>query len=215
MSILKFQTPAGECNIIYLKDFPQRIAITKVNGLTVHYPTYDDTQNCIGKNFNESAMPRIKNNIATLDMKISITGIEKRQLEYNEVLYYRRKEAIIEDMKIMIGQTTPTIFVKDLNLDVIQNLSTEYAKNCYSGDVIGLHADLGPYSKFFCIFDDNEFRWYETEPYMEAHRDASVFLGKLVNLYPNRFFMARYENLEYLKEMNSRILYTRPGEYYP
>lgn len=215
MSILKFHTPAGQCDIIYLKDFPDRITITRVQGNTVHYPSYDDEANKIARKYDELWTPVnavVKSNIATLNMKISIDRVEGLYDRYGKILYNKRKAAINEDMKIMIGQTTPTLFVKDLTLDVVQNLSTHYAKTCYGGDVIGLHVDLGPYSKFFCIFDDKEFKWYETEPYKEINRDATTFLGKLVNLYPNRFFMARYENLVYLKEMNSRMLYIPPGE---
>lgn len=217
MSILKFHTPAGQCDIIYIKDFPSRIAIQKVTSTRVHYPTYDNNHSSIHTSDEVLWRQRevtIKDNISILDMKISISHKDLILSKSNDIycaLYIRRNAAIIEEMKIMVGQKDPTIFVKDLTLDVIQNLSMEYAKNCYNGYVIGLHCDLGPYSKFFCILDDTNMRWYETEPYQEINKDITSFIGKLVNLYPDRFFMVRYENLEYLKEMNSKMRYIGPG----
>lgn len=119
---------------------------------------------------------------------------------------------IEEEFKIMVAQRQPTFFMKDLSMENVEKLSEEYAKQM-GNDACGVNISLSPYQKFFVIIDPNDLCFYQTmiQRHTISHAGpVTEFLGKLIDLRPDKWQMGRYEDLTYVKELSAMRMYQGP-----
>lgn len=211
MNNLTIYTAAGGMQICYLKDLPDKIAMQKVSNTLVVVPEIK-TQN-YGQWF-------YQNDKEILIPEQQITQSEYKLTQFYEVNeldqfhrerfgryiedrpeYLAQKSTIIQEFKTMLAKKTPFAFIKDLDLKKIDELSSEYAIKFGHDDFIGVEANLSPYQKFFSIIRLDDLRFYMAEC-KSMDRCSTVYMEKLINANPNNWICYRYENLEYLKELN-------------
>lgn len=207
-------TCAGGMKLIYLNQFPDLVEIYKIDEDRIVIPFQDEIN--YGVTFDaEIQMPasprsKIQQKIIELDKEIQISGTQLRisnEINFQYLLEEAVHKLIIEDFKLLVAKKDPEFFLKDLNMNAINDLSTKYAQEGGYNNCYGIHIELGPYQKFFVVVDIEDFKFYYSQ-WREMNRDAITIKGKLINMRPNRLIMGRYENLEYLKELNStRMIY--------
>lgn len=199
---LQLHTYGGRMDLIYLKDFPDKVtrAIMTDDGRYLSYPVSNG------------------NTISKVDVELkhyySITGAHMNQLKYisnvrdhlESTIYLASNTEIINSMKTLTANTMPTFFLKDLDMNAINNLSKEHLMEYGDGDAVGIHIELSTSQKFFVICFPDDFKFHYSQV-RDANRDHVHFRGALINYKPRKFIMGRYENLEYLKELSAMRMY--------
>lgn len=126
-------------------------------------------------------------------------------MQFREQIQDAAFKRIEEEFRIMVAKREPTFFMKDLSMENVEKLSEEYAKQMGS-DACGVNIQLSPYQKFFVIIDPSDLMFYSAE--VTRHRvdlpgPVQEYLGKLVDLRPDKWQMGRYEDLTYMKELSA------------
>lgn len=117
------------------------------------------------------------------------------------------QKLVADRFKTLVAHKRPDFFVKDLNIQTINDLTERYIGKNYDTDAIGVHIDLGPNQKFFLIIDPNDFVVFLHET-RRIDKDDTAFMAELVDTKGGRWVMGRYENLEYLKELTAMQMRT-------
>lgn len=216
-------TCSGGMKIVYLSQFAKMIpheimqsefcstARLKNNGPALWDP----------RSFSEMPEPQ-EATFERMDFKLNtfhqITEYDKLKAQHNRNGFSGFREQIsdaafkrIEDeFKVMVAQRQPTFFMKDLSMENVEKLSEEYAKQM-GADACGVNIQLSPYQKFFVIIDPSDLKFYLAE--VQRHvisqpGPVTEYLGKLVDLRPDKWQMGRYEDLTYIKELSAMQRYT-------
>lgn len=112
---------------------------------------------------------------------------------------------ISDDFKIMVAKKQPTFFTKDLTLDNIQDLAMEHIKNYSTSGLIAFPYNISKYQKFFVLANPEAFALYKTETQIMARVEMAtheaIALARFCEIRPEKWCIGRYENLEYLKEL--------------
>lgn len=201
---LQLHTYGSRMDLIYLKDFPDKIARKQEEFVGTHlvYPIMD------GRTIIQmKAHLKGYYSIPATHMK-SIKELNSSNAQYllEQQLYMASSQQIFHEMKTMTANAMPTFFLKDLDMDAINNLSKEHLMEYGASDAVGIHIELSKTQKFFviCCPEDFKFHFYK---FHEYSRDYIQFSGVLINYKPRKFIMGRYENLEYLKELSAMRMY--------
>lgn len=115
-----------------------------------------------------------------------------------------------EEFKIMVAKKKPDFFIKDLSIENVNKLAEKYVENFGGSDAYGVEVRLSEYQKFFAIVAAEDFKFFINQvDVRRADRPdiTTEFLGKLVDLKPERWVMGRYEELTYLKEITANQRY--------
>lgn len=220
-------TCSGGMKIVYLNQFSKMIPHQVMNSPHIEvarnrHPPELWTMNEMRDSFNlppiDATFERVSHELKTFHQ---ITDYDKRAaqhvqrgfMQFREQIQDAAFKRIEEEFKVMVAQRQPTFFMKDLSIENVEKLSEEYAKNMGS-DACGVNVQLSPYQKFFVIIDPSDLMFYSAE--VQRHRvdlpgPVTEYLGKLVDLRPEKWQMGRYEDLTYMKELSAMRMYQAPG----
>ncbi len=151
--------------------------------------------------------------ITDYDKRVANGRLDGYSRLFREQVQEASFKRIEEEFKVMVAQRNPTFFMKDLSIENVEKLAEEFAKNM-GGDACGVNVQLSPYQKFFVIIDPSDMKFYAAQ--VERHLisqpgPVTEYLGKLVDLRPDKWQMGRYEDLTYMKELSAMRMYQAPG----
>lgn len=207
MNNVKLYTAAGGMEVCYLKDLPDKITVNKVfQDRIITTKLGDPNKYCnLGKMdpmWPEAAILREEHKLNQFYKMDNMELIHKNHLYYDEhPVFNAQKITIINEFKTMLAKKNPFAFIKDLNLQKIDELSTEYAMKFGDNYLIGVEARLSEFQKFFSIINIDDLKFYMAE-FKDIASDSTIYKGKLVNVNPDNWICYRYENLVYLKELS-------------
>lgn len=208
-------TVNGKMELIYMNDFPNYVVREKVQTNTISYATQNHNPGSFDDFVDVMSKTTFVRHDIVLDNHVLVTSrdmMATRKPDYqNRAILEAQNKLILDDFKVMIAQKEPTYFLKDLNLESIEKLNFELARNGMSGQVLGVQVQLSEWQKFFVICNIEDMKFYFNERLLE-HMDGMKVYGKLINLKPNMLVMARYENLIYLNEITAVQRYMSPVE---
>jgi len=214
MNKINIYTAAGGMEICYLMDLPDKIARNKIQNGRLIVPSIKKSN--AGVLYNENPWEIISQQITQAEYKLNefyrqnaMEQVDyKRHYLEDQPIYKAEKNQILLEFKTMLAKKTPFAFIKDLNLKKIDELSNEYAIKFGDNDFIGVEANLSPYQKFFSIINLSDLIFYMVE-FKDITSDSTIYKGKLINVNPDNWICYRYENLEYLKELNQLNYFNR------
>lgn len=207
---MQLYTCAGGMRLIYLKDFPQMVArqmigtenveIARMTGMPYASLNVDEAR--IVEQQVEKLSYKLPEILEVSHSKLVTWSQGTKELMLREELDRAVNQAITQEFKIMVAQKTPDFFIKDMNLEAIENLSNKYMENFGDSSMLGMELRLSPYQKFFAVTSAEYYKFY-IHQVQDMSRLGQVFQGKLIDFYPNKWVMGRYENMEYLKELSA------------
>lgn len=185
MKKISLITPVGAIDVVYsIPRLIERIEMCAVNG--------DGVQVCIPKE-----LPYVNEPLAVA------TECLTKFVPLKEILNYKRAPEVLvpfmaERFKLLAAKKPVEFYVKDLNMEVIQELSMKHMDNMGSEQSVMCIFKLSPYHKFVVIADNYAFRQYVSDNGR----------GELVELHPTKWVMGRYECDDVLqKEMAKNMRY--------
>jgi hypothetical protein len=210
MNKLTLWTAAGGLQIVYPNSFVEKISKQVISNDVLHYPVRSSNMMSIGSFLDEmylSQGPTIISKTVKLSPYHSISRSE--YMSYNSnimtLINDNVNKQILKELKSMVAQKIPTFFIKDLNMEALNKLSVEHAKNGSESEY-GLHIDLNDTQKFFVIANPDNFCFYMTH-FQNMTTNSMTYSGKLVNLREKDFIMGRYKNLIYMTELSAMQRY--------
>lgn len=217
--IKQLYTAGGPLSLVYLPYFADSIARVQIQDGSnyIHYPVMN-TRPGVYTDF-ECTQPVIESHhvepkpfmtITNYQIMMAAKSHNPTAMSYmvEALLEPGIKQAIMDEFKIIVAKTTPAFFLKDLNMDAMQDLANKYYMEFGDDGAFGIEMSLSPYQKYFIICSDKNFKFHYHH-YREFGRDAVVARGALINYAPTKFIMGRYENLEYMKELSARMIYQK------
>lgn len=208
MKNLNIYITAGGMKITYLVDLPDKIVRKKVNSQIIRVPRLGDPDKYCFNGKSDPLWPEAsiieetyKLNPFYRSHNVELMHYKNHPYEYQPT-YLAEKQKIITEFKTMLAKKNPFAFIKDLNLEKINELSNEYAQKFGDSNLIGVEANLSQYQKFFSIINLNDLVFYMAE-FKHITSDSTIYKGKLINTNPDNWICYRYENLMYLNELNS------------
>lgn len=224
--IKQLYTAGGPLKLVYLPHFVNCIAIEKMNDFVGNIVYATKLKQRVGVfndfEFHEPAYVDYQRMSVEPKQFMQITGMEIAHLlnRHTSTLHQRKqviealladdiKQAICDEFKIIVAKTNPTFFLKDLNIQSIQDLANKYYMEFGDDNAYGIEMSLSPFQKYFIICSDSDFKFHYTY-YNEMSTDSVSAEGALINYNPTRFIMGRYENLVYMKELSAMQIYTEP-----
>jgi len=209
---VQMYTTSGRMQVIYPKDFPMMVkrVIANSNSIEIieQHPSYANPNIVMDQLPNETESSFVRK---TLELKeyctiglMDLTGTNSGALLQNtlDVKSIKAENAkVFNDFKLMVANKKPELFVKDLSLESIEQLSKQYMMGYGGEDPYGMEIFLGRYQKFFVMFSTDYLEFFKAN-FQDFSRNCMILKGQLVNIKPSSIVLARYEDSVFMKELS-------------
>lgn len=151
------------------------------------------------------------NIVQAIDIKLTKNLLEKfpinKYMKYDEKFIEDQLIKVLNDSFIShIMKRKEQFYKPKLEMEDIQNLCIELAKNSYNNNVYAFHVELNKYQKYFIFVNEQAFKFFISGPRHEDFATTALF-AQLVELYPNGWISGRYDESVYLKELYANNRY--------
>ena len=207
MNNLTLYTCAGGLQVINLPQFAPRVAwqIIDQHRVSVPIQTFSPAAASFGEMPDpfEVALKRADYDLKPfLKVSYAMQMVAKEEHK-REMLFNYGCKFITEEFKILVAQKTPEFFLKDLNMESIEELAVQYASAMGDSDPLGVQINLGKYQRFFVICNSYDFKFFCCES-QDLQRGGHHAMGKLVNINPSKVIMGRYENSTFMTQITAQ-----------
>lgn len=213
MQQLQIYGPSGLIQIVNLLEFIHHIPIEQVIGDTrVRVPVMKSTTQVFDttNSYSISASPMIsviENELVGFAQITARTIMRTPSEEFKHYITNYISTQIINEFNIMVAKKTPNDVVKENDINQIQELSIKYA--IIGGqDSMGIEHQLSKYQRYFSLADPRDFKFFFTQS-KDYKSDSTKLSGKLINIYPEKWFMIRYQDSTFRNDMLSKMRYVK------